>query len=101
MSYTQKYLKYKSKYLELKYKMRGGASQSKVMPKDVNVHRGPIKYQVTKSDGSVFYYIIDEKGTPRDPDTHERINIYTGNKLSEFKSYNPEDKSKIVFDADN
>jgi len=26
MSYTQKYLKYKSKYLELKYKMRGGAA---------------------------------------------------------------------------
>ena len=33
MSYTQKYLKYKSKYLNLKYKMRGGAA---AIPNDIN-----------------------------------------------------------------
>jgi len=97
MSYTQKYLKYKSKYLELKYKMRGGASQSKDMPKDVKVHRRSIEYYVTKSDGSVFCYIEDEEGKARDCKTLVYIDKSTGIILPERIHYNHQEP----IDADN
>lgn len=60
MNYEQKYLKYKTKYLELKQALEGGAGGARVAKKAVIGPKKPVIAHKHGADETDHYYAYDE-----------------------------------------